>query len=119
MEEVLVPIVVVPAVFFSFVAIVKTISDNNVRRRVIDKGILDENIKFLFEKKYSDYVPVSLKWGMVLIALGIAILIGQLVPYSFHEEATISAMFILGGVALILYYFIASKMAKNSQKAQS
>lgn len=114
MEEVLVPIVVVPTVFFAFYMIIRTISDNNLRRKLIDKGMLDENARLLFEKRYADFVPNSLKWGMVLIAFGSAILIGQLVPYSFQAEATVSGMFILGGLALVIYYFIASNAQKKT-----
>ena len=109
----MVPIIIVPVIFFSFVAVVKIISDNTVRRKLIEKGALDENIKYLFTPT-STNVPSSLKWGMVLIAVGAAIWIAQLVPYSFQEEAIVSGMLIMGGLALIVYYFIASKLFNSS-----
>lgn len=114
MSDNMVPIIIVPVIFFSIVAIVRIISDNVVRRHVIEKGLMDENVKHLFARSSSDNVPGSLKWGMVLIAVGAAILVGQFVPYAIKEEITISGMFIMGGLALILYYFIASKMMKNA-----
>jgi hypothetical protein len=52
---------------------------------------------------------------MVLIAVGGAILVGQLAPYSISEEVTISAMLIMAGLALIVYYFIAGRMTKKSE----
>ena len=113
MEEVLIPIVVVPNIFFALYMVIRTISDNNLRRKLIDKGLLDENARLLFEKRYADFVPNSLKWGMVLIALGSAILIGQLVPRSFQAEITVSGMFILGGLALVAYYFLATKAQRK------
>ncbi len=112
----LVPIVIVPVIFFTLLAIVKTVSDNSVRRKIIDKGIVDENVGFLFRREYADYLPNSLKWGMVLVALGVAILIGQLVPYAIQEEATISSMFILGGLALILYYVLTRGNQETEKK---
>jgi len=116
MSEVLVPIVVVPVFFIAIVLVVRTISDNAVRRKVIDKGLVNEEVKFLFAREYADYLPLSLKWGMVMIALGVAILIGQLVPYSFQDEATISGMFILGGLALILYYLLTRNQQRNNKE---
>lgn len=114
MSEAMVPIIIVPAIFFAFYAIIKTISDNAVRRKLVDKGLVDENTKYLFQGTRSSNVPESLKWGMVLVAVGAAVLIGQIVPTDFRDEATLSGMFILGGLALIVYYFIASKVLKQS-----
>lgn len=118
MSEVLIPIVVVPVIFFSFYLIIKTVSDNGVRRKIIDKGLLDENVKHLFQQTTIGFRPNSLKWGMVLVAIGSAVLIGQAVPYSFQEEATISAMFILSGVALVAFYFLAGKVAKDDDSTE-
>lgn len=116
----MVPIIIVPAIFFSFVAMIKILSDNAVRRKLIDKGLIDENVKYLYSNRLESQAPASLKWGMVLIAVGAAILIGQFVPYSFQEEATISGMFIMAGVALIAYYFLAKRLiAKSKEEKQN
>lgn len=109
MADALIPIVVVPVIFFSFAYVVRIISDNGVRRRLVEKGIVDENVQHLFAAQYSEYLPNSLKWGMVLIAIGVAVLVGQLVPSSVKDEATIAAMFGLSGVALVAFYFIARR----------
>lgn len=109
MSEIWVPIVVVPTVFFTFFMVIKTISDNVVRKKLVDKGIVDEKASALFQTKIVNNPETSLKYGMVLVALGIAILIGMYGPGYIQEEVTISAMFILGGLALVLYYFFTSK----------
>ncbi|MFQ5708751.1 MAG: DUF6249 domain-containing protein [bacterium] len=111
----LVPIIIVPVIFFSFVALVKIISDNAVRRKLIEKGLVDENVKHLYVNSLEQQVPASLKWGMVLVAIGAAILIGQMFPRSFSDEATVSGMFIMAGLALIAYYFVASNMVRRSR----
>lgn len=111
----MVPIIVVPAIFFSFVAIVKVISDNSVRRKIVEKGELNEHVKHLFARQ-GEYVPSSLKWGLVLTAIGTAILIGQLAPVAYRDEVTISGMFIMAGLALIIYYFIARRLEKTAQE---
>lgn len=110
----LVPIIIVPAIFFSVVAMIKIISDNMVRRKLIEKGLVNADVKYLFATS-ANGAPGSLKWGLVLIAVGGAILIGQLAPYSISEEVTISAMLIMAGLALIVYYFIASRLARKSE----
>jgi hypothetical protein len=110
----LVPIIIVPAIFFSIVAMIKIVSDSAVRRKLIEKGMVNADAQYLFASGVNG-APSSLKWGMVLIAVGGAILVGQLAPYSISEEVTISAMLIMAGLALIVYYFIAGRMTKKSE----
>jgi hypothetical protein len=38
-------------------------------------------------------------------------------PYSFQEEVTISLMLIMAGLALVVYYFIGSRIARKSEKS--
>ncbi len=117
--------ILVPIILFIVIGwIIKILSDNNVKRLLITQGKLDENAKYLYIDKLERYVPTSLKWGMVMIALGLAIFIGKIVDAMNitgfgrnDEEALIfSLMFIFGGTALIIYYVIASRMAKKAEE---
>lgn len=119
MSEAMVPIIIVPVVFFSFIWLVKIISDNAVRRKIIDKGLVDENIKYLYLSDTGTGVPSSLKWGLVLVAVGAAFLVGQLMPFEFKDEFTVSAMLIFGGLALIAYYFIGKKLYSQDSSQMS
>lgn len=107
---------IVAIIFFSIVAVIKIITDNMVRRKLAEKGMVSEEVKYLYADTLEFHRPGSLKWGMVLIAIGLAILIGQLLPYKIADELTISAMFIFAGLALILYYFIAGRLLEISKK---
>ena len=93
--------------------IIKMLSDNKTRRKLIEKGLVDEKVKYLFMDKPREYVSSSLKWGMVLIAVGLAVFIGQMAPKDLVEEVTIGAMFVFGGLALVIYYVIASRNINN------
>ena len=99
--------------------IIKLLSDNKTRRKLIEKGLVDEKVKYLFMDKPKDYVSSSLKWGMVLIAVGLAVFVGQMAPKELVEEVTIGAMFVLGGLALVIYYVVASKKMNEQEKTRS
>jgi hypothetical protein len=99
--------------------IVKQLSENKMRRQLIEKGLVDEKIKYLFLDKPKDYVGASLKWGMVLIAVGLAVFVGQMAPHDLVQEITIGAMLIFGGLALVLYYIIAGKRMKKSEEERN
>lgn len=96
--------------------VVKIVLEHSMRRKLIDKGLTGPEVKNLFRSNYSG-VPSSLKWGMVLVAVGGAILIGRLMPYDVADEYTVAFMFIFGGAALLAYGLIARKVEKNGNGA--
>lgn len=103
-------------IFGSITAIVKIISDNRIRRLLIEKGDINENVKFLYADKFAYAVPTSLKWGMVLVALGLAFLVAQFFNFRHDDAVLFALLFIFGGAALVAYYFIGKKMLEK-QKA--
>ncbi len=58
----------------------------------------------------------NLKWGLLFAFVGIGLLIGRQLHdvWGFHEGSTIfSSMLITGGIALIIFYFIAANKLKD------
>ena len=104
-------------VFFTIGFVVKLFLDYSMRKKLIEKGLVDKNVKYLF--RYGGPAASSLKWGMVLIGVGVAIMIGQFVPYRWSEEITVSGIFILAGLALVVYYAIAPKIKNNGDNKPS
>ena len=96
--------------------IVKIIVEHNTRRKLIDKGMVDENVKYLFPDKIKSQTLSSLKWGMVSIGVGLAVFVGQMVGANLVEEVTIGAMFVFAGLALVIYYPIANRMIKRAKE---
>lgn len=103
--------ILIPAVFcVTLIAIVKIVSDNKIRRRLIEKDLINENVKYLYPHFQEYMLPSSLKWGIVLTGIGVAFLIGLLMPRSVADEITAASIFILAGLGLLLYYFLARRM---------
>ncbi len=95
--------------------VIKVLSDNRLRGRLIDKGVLDENAKFLFMNQTEPSNLSSLKWGLVLLGLGLALFIGQLFPSSITNDMTVGGMFIFAGLGFLVYYFVARRIIEQSR----
>ena len=108
--EIFIPI----SLFFVIAYIIKVISDNRVRHRLIEKGQVDDSIKNAFSENSELKNLQSLKWGMVLIGLGLALFIGQFMPYDIREEISVGGMFLFAGLALIIYYSFARKVISGA-----
>jgi len=105
---------IIPLGIFAIIAfVIKTLSDNNVRRHFVDKGVSGEDARNILPTAMEDSLPSSLKWGIVLIAVGLSFFIGELVPSRNQELVTAAVMFISAGAGLLVYYAIGSKMLKE------
>jgi hypothetical protein len=110
------------AIFFGATAyIVRIILDHRIRRRLIDSGQIDEKVKYLY---FQEQKPVaqplsSVRWGLVLIALGLAVLLGQQFSEEVREEMTLSMMFLLAGIAFLVYYFLARREVDRKSASES
>ena len=117
MNDEYVPIFIVGIIFFSAVYVIKILSDTRIRRRLIESGQIDEKIKYLFFDQggqMGNYFT-SVKWGLVLIAVGAAFLISRLYSYPLEPDITFGLMFFLAGVAFLIYYVLAKKHAEQHE----
>jgi len=96
--------------------VVKIILENATRRKLIDKSMVDENVKYLYADMPETRILSALKWGMVAIAIGLAVFAGQLVRPGMQEEVTIGCMFIFGGLALVIYYAVSKKTLDKAKE---
>lgn len=120
MSEGLTGVLIVFIIFSSAAFVVKVISDNRIRRRLIESGKLDEQAKYLYmrhERRVFDPLS-SVKWGMVLIGIGIALTIGQLFPYDVTEGMVFGLMFLFAGLAFLIYYFIQKRQGTEDQSSE-
>lgn len=104
----------IPMVFFGLVAwVIKFTSDNKLKRYMLDKGVPPEVMQTMISKPMAENTPTSLKWGLVLAAVGLGAFIG-LNYADGRDEYTLAGMLLAGGLALIVYYFIAARMIRNA-----
>jgi hypothetical protein len=104
--------------FVASAFIVRIIFDYKIRAKLIEKGMVDENVKYLYAQRPETQSLSSLKWGIILIAVGLPVFIGrvvmiQTVPPDTADAITIGGMLVCSGLGLCLYYLIASRKMRK------
>ena len=115
MEEVL----IVGIVFLSMLALVKMIVDYATRKKLIEKGLVDEKVKYLFGNMGENNFLSNIKWGIVLLSIGIAFFWRQFMDFRVEGETVIGLMFILMGIGFFVYYFIAKSYMEKQKRDDS
>lgn len=115
MEDALITI----SVFGGIALVFKVISDAIMRNKLIAKGMVDEKVKYLFWKNTQTSNISNVKWGLVLVGVGLAMLLDQFAPFYLRSESVIGLMFLFAGIAFLVYYFIAKSSLKGQHEQKN
>jgi hypothetical protein len=97
---------IVAIIFSAVYAVVKLLVRRKERLTMIEKGTS------LPEIQGEDFSFSSIQYGVFFIGIGLGILAGNILAVTTrleHEVAYFSMIFLFGGLALVIHYFMESK----------
>ncbi len=112
----------IPIFLFGGAAWVLIVYFNNrskERMAMIEKGVNPSDFKGTPAKEWFRTNPLSsLKWGLLAMFVGCGLLVATFVHrnYDVSDSIYMARMLVAGGLALIIFYFIASKKLKQEQQ---
>jgi Na+/melibiose symporter-like transporter len=108
-EEVMIPITMFMSV--AAILIIWLVTRHRERVSMIEKGLTSEEIKAMYHREIKRDPLASLKWGLMFLLAGVAILLGNYlhVQFNVEEGAIIGLVLLFVGIGLVLFYSIASK----------
>lgn len=115
MEEIFIPLII----FGSVVAIVKIVSDTRTKRMLIERGMVDDRVRQLLEAQNELTTLANVKWGIVLVAAGLAILVSRMLDSRWWDNEGLAALILIfGGAAFLIYYVLANGRLKEIERRQ-
>jgi preprotein translocase subunit YajC len=112
----------IPIILFGATAWVLIVYFNNrskERMAMIEKGVNPIDFKGTPVKEWFRTNPLSsLKWGLLSAFVGLGLMVGMYLHRNLDTENSVylACMLISGGLALVIFYFIASKQLKQEQR---
>ncbi len=110
--EILIPL----GFFFSIVWIVKIISDNRIRRKLVDQRVSDEVARAVMSRGASPSAYGALKWGLVILGIGGALIIGHILAVDMDDPVGFGFVFLAAGAGLVTYYFMTTEEEPSAPK---
>lgn len=93
------------------VFIIWIVTRHRERVTMIEKGLTNDEIKAMYHREIKRDPLASLKWGILFVLAGVAIVLGNFLhaQYNTDEGVIIGLLCLFVGIGLVLFYSIASK----------
>jgi hypothetical protein len=100
----------IPIVFFlSIVAIIKIVMDARVRRRLTETHASEDLVRGLLEADEQNRRLSALKWGLVLVLMGLAFGLIDALGLKPDDPATYGLLMGAAGIGLLGYHLIGQR----------
>jgi len=106
-------VIIVPVLFYSLVTIIRIVSDNRLKRIMIERGNTEGNLELLTASSNVSQSLNSLKWGIVLVGVGLAFLLGDYFRHAFTDEGLLGLVATFAGAGMLIFHFLATKSQKE------
>ncbi len=113
--------ILVPLGFFAMIAyIVKLISDNRLRRKVLNSAASEGMAEALLDRRWAEPGTRSaLKWGLIFFALGLGVLVVHLLAIGFESPLAYAVLLLAAGGALLGFYAVERNASEETTSADA
>jgi len=113
MFEVLMPIAIVGSFGTSLYFFTKVLTDYILKKKMIEKGYVNEESQSIFKEYKPDNRYASLKWGLIILSAGIALVIMDSLEVRPDSTLPYGILAVSISIGFLVYYFIVKREAKK------
>ena len=109
LKSVLMPLVILGTIGMTLIWFTRTISDYILKKKMIEKGYVNEDTQAIFKRNTEDNRFSSLKWGLIILFAGIALITMEYIPHDAESPLPYGLFAMSVSLGFLIYYFIVKK----------
>lgn len=109
LRDVLMPLVILGTIGGSIVLFTRTISDYILKKKMIEKGYVNEDTQAIFKKNTDENRFASLKWGLIILFAGLSLVLMDFINYDSRSPLPYGLFAVFVSLGFLIYYFIIKK----------
>jgi hypothetical protein len=114
LRDVLMPLAILGTFGGVVIFFARTITDYILKKRLIDKGLVNEEGLRLFKKDLSVANKLSsLKWGLIILFGGLSLVLLEFLPYDSSSTLPYGMVAFFVAVGFLIYYYVVRKEEEN------
>ena len=112
LKDVLMPMAILGTIGFSTYLFTKTMTEYILRKKMIEKGFVNDDTQAIFRQHVADNKMSSLKWGLIMFFVGLALIIMEYIPTSPESPLPYGLIAMSVSAGFLVYYFLVRKDVK-------
>jgi hypothetical protein len=112
LRDVLMPIAIIGSFAVGIYLFTKVMTDYILKKKMIDKGFVNEDTQAIFKAQGSDGKYGSLKWGLIIFSGGLALIIMEFVDFRPDSPLPYGLLAVFVSAGFLAYYFMVQRNVK-------
>jgi hypothetical protein len=88
---------------------VKTMTDYILKKKMIEKGFVNDDTQAIFKQHTTENKFASLKWGLIILFAGLSLIVMEYVPVGQESPLPYGLFAVSVSIGFLIYYFIVKK----------
>lgn len=109
LRDVLMPLVVLGSIGTTMVLFTRTISDYILKKKMIEKGFVNEDTQAIFKRNTDENKYSSLKWGLIIFFAGLSLVVMEYIQYDSRSPLPYGLFAVFVSLGFLIYYFMIKK----------
>ncbi|MBT1689363.1 DUF6249 domain-containing protein [Dawidia soli] len=114
--KILMPVSIMGTFGAALVAFTRTLTDYILKKRMIDKGYVNEDTQAIFKQHTVPHVAESrypsLKWGLIIFFAGLSLILMEYIPHDVESPLPYGLFALSVSLGFLIYFFIVRKDQK-------
>ncbi len=110
-NEVLMPIAIIGSFGASIFFFTKVMTDYILKKKMIDKGFVNDDTQAIFKQHTADGKFSSLKWGLIIFFAGLSLVLMEFIPTTPDSPLPYGLFAVSVSLGFLIYYSIVRKNA--------
>ena len=113
LRDVLMPLVILGTIGTSIVLFTRSLADYILKKKMIEKGYVNEDTQAIFKKNTDENKYSSLKWGLIILFAGLSLILMDFIDYDRQSPLPYGLFAVFVSLGFLIYYFIVRKELDN------
>ena len=109
LREVLIAPAILGSLGAAIYVFVKTMTDYILKKKMIEKGFVNDDTQAIFKQHSPDNKYSSLKWGLIILFGGLSLILMEYIPASHESPLPYGLFAVAVSLGFLIYYFIVKK----------
>lgn len=106
------PVTILGTLGVSIILFTRTISDYILKKKMIEKGYVNEDTQAIFKRNTEENKYTSLKWGLIIFFAGLSLIMMEYIQYDNTSPLPYGLFAVFVSMGFLIYYFIVKKELK-------